>query len=134
MWLSDADAVQPSGAEAAAARAAAEGRAAAGGGPAGAAAVGWRVGIWWRDDQCFYYGRVDALSADTGARARAGGRAARGARGCRRMPVSMCPGPAARVHAGGPFSCAALVQMLYTSLVRVAFQPCMSALLRSALL
>jgi hypothetical protein len=73
VWLSDADAVQPSGAEAAAARAAAEGRAAAGGGPAGAAAVGWRVGIWWRDDQCFYYGRVDAHSADTGARGRAGG-------------------------------------------------------------
>ncbi|KAK9827616.1 hypothetical protein WJX81_006673 [Elliptochloris bilobata] len=66
IWLTDTDAVRPSVADAAAACAAAEARAAAGGGPGGDAAIGWRIGVWWRDDQCFYYGCVDAYDAGAG--------------------------------------------------------------------
>ena len=34
--------------------------------PRGAAAVGWRVGIWWDDDGCFYHGRVTSHDARKG--------------------------------------------------------------------
>ena len=29
--------------------------------PAGLEAVGWRVGVWWEDDGCFYYGQLKGL-------------------------------------------------------------------------
>ena len=35
--------------------------------PEGAAAVGWKVGVWWEADACFYYGVVQAFDAAAGA-------------------------------------------------------------------
>ncbi len=34
--------------------------------PQGQAAVGWRIGVWWRDDRTFYVGDVLSYSAATG--------------------------------------------------------------------
>ena len=34
--------------------------------PRGRAAVGWRIGVYWKDDQKFYYGEVVSFDASTG--------------------------------------------------------------------
>lgn len=34
--------------------------------PRGQAAVGWRIGVWWREDRTFYVGDVTSYSAATG--------------------------------------------------------------------
>ncbi len=34
--------------------------------PVGEAAVGWRIGVWWRDDACFYKGTVERFSSESG--------------------------------------------------------------------
>jgi hypothetical protein len=36
--------------------------------PGGAKAVGSRVGVWWIDDQQYYYGSVRQFDAETGGR------------------------------------------------------------------
>ena len=34
--------------------------------PTGLAAVGWRVAIWWKDDACYYKGRVLSYDPESG--------------------------------------------------------------------
>ena len=34
--------------------------------PTGLAAVGWRVAIWWKDDECYYKGRVVSYDPESG--------------------------------------------------------------------
>lgn len=36
--------------------------------PVGAAAVGWRVSVWWKDDVRFYPGTVESFDPESGQR------------------------------------------------------------------
>ena len=39
--------------------------------PKGQEALGWRVGIWWRDDAAYYYGMIEEFDSESGVRSAA---------------------------------------------------------------
>ena len=50
--------------------------------PTGEAAVGWRIGVWWRDDACYYKGGIELYSAESGK-----------ATACHKSPWRIIPTP-----------------------------------------